>query len=69
MMVLEPALVATDALFDIVERTVEGLVGVAAEGMGDEGLPGGEADPAVRLEKISLLGDDDLGLAAAVEIF
>ncbi len=42
---------------------------VAAEGMSDQGLPGGETDPTVRLEEISLPGDDDLGLAAAVEIF
>ncbi len=70
VMALETLLIAADALFHVVERAVERRMGIAAESMGDQGLAGGEADPAVRLEQVSLLGNGDFGrIGAAVEIF
>lgn len=70
MVVLEPALVASDPFLELFERIGEGPVGVAAQTAGDDGLSRGEADPAVHLEAVAVLGHHDLGvLRPSFEIF
>jgi len=70
VVILQAPLVAPDPLFQLFEAVGEGAVGVAALAGGDEALARGEADPAVDLEAVAVLGHHDLGvLRPSFEIF
>jgi hypothetical protein len=70
VVILEPALVATDPLFETIQRLGEGGMGVAAHARRHQGLARREADPTVHLEVVAVLGHHDLGVfTAAGEVF
>ena len=61
--------VTSDARFDLGQGGAEGAVRLAAKAVTLQSLAGGEVDPAIDAETVSLAADHDLGVAAAFEIF
>ena len=70
MVVLQPVLVAADALLHLGDGRVEGQVRVAAQALGGELLARRQRDRAVDPEGMALAADHHVGAAAvAVEVF
>src|SRR3990167_11136569 len=67
-MTLQPPLVAPAPGLDLVQGQAEGRVGVGALAMALQHLAGIEPDGAIDLEVETILGDHDVGSAAAVKI-